>query len=1503
MMLTSLKYNNEMNILELLKKAKESKIDVYVEGEKLFVKTAKDQVIDKSILADIKLQKGEILSFLMNAKMLNQDSKVLIPKIDRSAEMKYPLSFSQERLWFIDKLQGSTNYHISNILKLEGKLDVEILEESLRTIIQRHEVFRTVFSEENGEVSQVVKSEDEWKLNFEEDNQSSNFYDLLSLKFDLEKDYMFRATLTANSESSFILTIIIHHIAFDAWSMNILIKELVELYSSKYEKRKPQLDDVSIQFIDFACWQKDYLKDEVLAFKLNYWKNKLEGWKPVDLPIDFSRPAIMSSVGKTKGYNLGDHLQSQLRELSQEEETTSFISLFALFNILISKYANQDDLCVGIPIANRTEQQTASSIGFFVNSLAIRSDFSQNLNFSEYLKELKKTMLDAYTHQDVPFEKVIESIETNRDLSRSPIFQVMFSFQAEEKAEEISIPDLKITQEDFENKTSKYDLIFNVSESNDGLSLVLQYNTELYKETTIDRMVEHYTILLEQILADRKCLIDDLEMINESEKVFLNENGVQEVNYENDKSVLDLFEEQALKSPDNIAVSFNDKQLTYKEVNEKANKLAHYVIETYNIEEGDVIGILTNRSDWYLISILAVLKAGGIYLPIDAEYPVDRKRFILEDSKVKAIIIESEILYQFMELGISVFSVDIMFDTIKTSSSNIARPNFSLDNVAYLIYTSGSTGTPKGVMVTFRNLLNLCNWHCDVYEVNQESRATLFAGIAFDASVWEIFPYLTTGACIFPLNDNNIRFDTQELHKFILEKEISHIYLPTQVCLEFVNAEYELPSTKILTGGESLFLPKKTNLNIYNNYGPTENTVVTTFHQVTKESIGAIPIGKPIANNHVYVLNKNMQQVPRGIYGELFITGKNVAQGYLNQPKLTSEKFIENPFQKGKLYATGDLVRWNESGLLEFKERLDSQVKIRGFRIELGEIEMVLNKNEKIKNSIVLVNEKDLKNKKLIAFILPDGDLDMKELRNYLLNKLSNYMIPTQIIIIDDVPITNNGKVDKEELLQLASEHKPTDHLYVAPKNQSEKKIQEIWEGILGISEIGVNDDFFELGGHSLLATKVMSKVKLAFDINISVRDIFNYSTISELSYMLENYETIEEKLFQSIDLEKETQFDIDFSQMSTLEPYKVVPEKIFLTGATGFIGTYLLNELLVTTDATVYCLTRGEGDTKSTLIKSLEYYHLYDSKFEDRIVPVLGDLSQPHLGISEPLYSELASEIDYIFHSATYMDHFSSYDKMKVTNVDGNVEIVNFSLLSKKKKIIYMSTPTRYLDKSVITEEESRDFEEYTYASGYDGSKWVGEKIMSIAMEAGVDMQIHRLGLVTGDLKSGRMPKAQWFPKVLKSCYELGMYTPEFLIPLIPIDFVSKAVIGLAFKENIVDGYFHIQNGHLISLKNMFEENNTTGRNIERVTMQEILIALLENSDKKYLPIMPFVDFKNYEILNAMEGLHPVREDNTPTAHSNKKTLNILKEELDLDFPDVREYFSKYLKNAINEY
>ncbi|WP_262487635.1 non-ribosomal peptide synthetase [Flavobacterium tructae] len=1033
----------------------------------------------------------------LGTHLSSQSEGVLLPVITGGERPeRIPLSFSQERLWFLDQLQGSTEYHIPIVLSLEGALEISLLEQTLHGIVSRHEVLRSMLLSEEGIGYQQIISAEGWSLDTEiisdELVLKNQIADYINQPFDLSKDYKLRACLYTLGNQKYVLACVFHHIASDGWSEGILVNEFTQLYSALQSNSTANLPTLHLQYADYAIWQRNYLEGAVLEDQLSYWESKLSGVSTLSLPTDYPRSSAPSNAGAAVSLALDQKLKTSLNAICKEEGVTLFMLLLSAFKILLSRYSGQEDICVGTPIANRTQAELEGMIGFFVNTLALRSDLSGDPSFKDVLSRVKQTTLEGYDHQLTPFEKVVDRVVTSRDRSMSPLFQVMFVLQNEgdnQVQKENELNDIIISGYEFDTVSSKFDLTFSASENNNGISLAVNYCTALFDKATIESMLLHYQELLQSIISSTKQPISTLSMLTQAEEhQLLNVFNNTEAAYPSDKTIVDLFTEQVKQTPNAVAVVYEDEKLTYKELDQRSNQLAHYLLSNNNISQDSLIGVVLDRSDWLIISLLAILKTGSAYVPIDPNFPEERKMYIKNDSNC-TIVVDDLLLDTFKEV-ITSYPADLP-EIITTPAG-----------LAYVIYTSGSTGKPKGVMVEHRNLVHLCFWHQSAYSVTAQSRGTLFSGVGFDASVWEIYPYLLSGASLYPISEK-YRYDLDKLFTFLTQHAITHTYMPTLVCESFVDKEISLPNIIVLTGGDVLHLSKSSDIAIYNNYGPTETTVVATNYKVLNTPITKIPIGKPINNTQVYILDNHDQLLPVGVIGELCIGGAGVTRGYLNQRDLTKEKFIANPFKEDdRIYKTGDLVRWLPDGNIEFIGRKDDQVKIRGYRIELGEIENVLSSLTGVSQCCVLAKEDTAGNKRLIGYVVLEEALDKEKLQKQLKLSLPEYMVPQLWVALEEMPLTSNGKLDKKSLPD-PDISDLSNTVYVAPRSETELQLAEIWQNLLGIEQVGIHDNFFELGGHSLLATRLVSMIRKELITEVSIREIFEYATISELGIHL----------------------------------------------------------------------------------------------------------------------------------------------------------------------------------------------------------------------------------------------------------------------------------------------------------------------------------------------------------------------------------------------------------------
>ncbi|MFB6456885.1 amino acid adenylation domain-containing protein [Chitinophaga sp. Hz27] len=1022
-----------------------------------------------------------------------------------------PLSFSQERLWFIDRLQGSLPYHLSFLLKLTGKVDVKALQYALQQIVNRHEVLRTAIIESEGKGYQEVMPENKWQLEFVDAAAFSGATGLdhfltqcRQQSFHLATDHALQATLVRESRDSYQLLIVMHHIASDGWSIPLLAHELGAFYNAALQKQSPELPVLPLQYADYAIWQRKAIQASTLGKQLAYWKEKLYGVEPLQLPTDFPRPLTQSNRGAVQYFHIPNELCLALEAWSKANGVTLFTTMLAVFKVLLHRHSTQHDICVGIPVAGRMQPELEQLIGFFVNTIAIRSDFSGNPLFTDFLQQVKLSTLEAYTNQDVPFEMVVDQLTIHRDMSRNPVFQAAFAMNnVPEAANTLQLHGLKVEEAALPREHARFDLSFELFVQEDGLQLTVEYCTDLFTAATAGRLATHYQQLLHAILEGATATVLALPMLSaaETEQLQIGFNTTV-ASYPQHTTVPAILEQQVQLYAEHIAITAGEQEISYQELDRRANRLAHY-LHAKGIGKGALVAVCMARSAELIISITAIVKAGAAYVPIDPAYPDDRIAFILSDTNAALIITDDNCNADTKNwpdlpvLHIRDFPLqgDVFPDTA-------VRAEIGPESPAYVIYTSGSTGEPKGVIISHRSLLNLCSWHAGAFGVTSVSRATTYAGVGFDASVWEIWPYLLHGAGLYPVPET-VKLDVDQLLAFFRTNGITHTFLPTAICeqLPEMTAEEATTMPLILTGGDQLKRFNK-ELRIINNYGPTEATVVATSIDLSEIPADApLSIGRPISNTRIYILNDALQLMPIGVAGEIYVGGDGLAIGYHNREALTATKFITDPYNHNeRLYATGDLGRWQANGTIEFMGRKDYQVKIRGYRVEPGEIEGVLQQHPFVTQAVVLAREDQAGHKVLVAYVQAETQ-DKGLLIDYLKSKLPAYMVPAVIVLMEEMPMTPNGKTDRKALPAPDFSHLTT-QAYVAAGNEIELALVNIWQELLGVERVGIHDNFFELGGDSIITIQVVSRMKRK-GFTLHTKDIFNSQTIASLAALL----------------------------------------------------------------------------------------------------------------------------------------------------------------------------------------------------------------------------------------------------------------------------------------------------------------------------------------------------------------------------------------------------------------
>ncbi|NMG19781.1 non-ribosomal peptide synthetase [Brasilonema bromeliae] len=1035
-----------------------------------------------------------------------------------------PLSFAQARLWFLAQLEpDSAAYNVVDAMQLQGNLNVDVLQQSLDAIATHHEVLRTNFIVEDGNPVQVIREPQSVELKLislmdcPETERTTVVQKLLQQEaqrpFNLSSDLMLRACLLEISPQEHILQLTIHHIATDGWSMSILFEQLTTLYQAFLEGKPNPLPQLPIQYADYAVWQRQWLSGEVVENQLNYWKQQLAGAIPVlELPTDKPRPPVQTRRGAKQSFVLPKNLSASLSALSRQEGVTLFMTLLAAFQTLLYRYSGQQDILVGSPTAGRNREEIEGLIGFFVNTLVLRTDLSGNPSFRELLQRVRSHAMSAYANQDLPFDKLVEELQPERSLSYHPLFQVMFVLQ-NVPTQTLKLPGLSISTIEVDNFASQFDITLSIEETEQGLRGLWEYSTDLFDADTITRMSGHFQTLLEEVTANPQQHVNELPLLSATERQQLLEWNDTQAEYQ-EQCIHELFEVQVEKTPHAVAVMFEGEQLTYQQLNTRANQLAHY-LKTLGVGADVLVGICMERSLEMVVGLLGILKAGGAYVPIDPAYPKERLTFILEDTQTPVMLTQEKLVNSLQNLGSQVICLDSDWELIANNSQENPVCEATVDDLMYVIYTSGSTGKPKGVMVPHRGISNQLHWRQATFQLTEQDKVLQTISLSFDPSVWQIFwPLLFGGQLIMARPDGHR--DPAYMVKMIIEQQITVAALvPSiiRVLLEEKGIENCTSLKHVTSGGEALavelierFVERLKLENVLINcYGPTEASIDTTFWTCQRGTDYTIaPIGRAIANVQVYILDDNLQPVPVGQSGELYIGGTGLARGYLNRPELTAQKFIRNPFSSepgARLYKTGDLARYLSNGNIEFLNRIDYQVKIRGFRIELGEIEAILGEYPGVQQTLVSVREDVPGDKRLVAYIVAKQvPPSASELRDFLQGKLPEYMVPKAFVFLDVMPLNPNGKVDRRALKAPEPADFSDANSFVAPRTPTEEVLATIWTQVLSLDQVGIYDNFFELGGHSLLATQVISRVCQTLGSEIPLQLLFETRTIAGLA-------------------------------------------------------------------------------------------------------------------------------------------------------------------------------------------------------------------------------------------------------------------------------------------------------------------------------------------------------------------------------------------------------------------
>lgn len=1121
-----------MNTTEFLAYLRSLEVQLWVSGDRLHY-DAPQGTMTPALQAELVARKAEIL-------LLHQTT--LVPPITHmslrptSSDHALPLSFAQQRFWFLDQLEpGNAAANIFRAFRLTGRLDVTALEQSLTEVVRRHEILRTTFPDVDGQPIQRMSpprpvslaAEDLRALSATEREArvQQRVVEEARQPFNLAQGPLFRVRLLQLADAASVLLLTLHHIVFDGWSFSILFHELTVLYRAFTTGKPGLLPDLPLQYRDFAVWQREWLQGQVLVQELAYWKQQLGGSCPMlDLPTDRPRPSVRTSRGASQSLALPGPLSAALKALCQQEGITLFMLLLAAFKTLLHRFTGQEDILVGTPAAGRNQAETERLIGFFVNTLVLRTNMDGNPPFREILRRVRTVALGAYDHQALPFEKLVEELQPRRDLSCTPLFQVMFVLQNTPSAA-LALQGLTLCPLDVVSHTSKFDLTLSMLDTKRGLTGRLEYSTDLFDATTMARMLRHFHTLLEGIAANHERRLSDLPLLTAAERqqLLVTWNNTKR-DFPQATCIHHIFETQVEHTPDAIAVMCGASQVSYRTLNQRANQLAYY-LQALRVGPEIRVGLCLERSLEMVVGLLAILKAGGVYVPLDPGYPQQRLAYMLEDSQAMVLLTQQRLADRLPRNGAHVVCLDTDCTAFATPRQENPHSDVMGENLAYIIYTSGSTGRPKGVMISHRAIRNHLCWMQADFPLTESDRVVQKAPCSFDASVWELFaPFLAGGTLVMARPGG--QQDSTYLIELIAQHHVTVMKLVPSL-LQMLLGEPALESCsslrRVFCGGEPLppQLPEqffaRLSADFHQHYGPTEAAVVVSCSTCERGSQRCpVPIGRPTANTQIYLLDAHLHPVPIGMPGELHVGGVGLARGYMNRPGLTAEKFIPHPFSNepgARLYRTGDLARYAPDGNLEFLGRVDHQVKIRGHRIELGEIEMALERHPSIHQAVVVAREDQPGDLRLVAYVVADQEAvpPIGALHRFLKTTLPDSMLPSAYMTLSALPLTPNGKIDRGALPAPGQTRPELETTFVIPRTPTEEVLVGVWGTVLGIEQVGIHDNFFELGGHSLLATQVMSRLRGALQLEVPVRALFDTPTVAGLALHLETIRQTEQ--------------------------------------------------------------------------------------------------------------------------------------------------------------------------------------------------------------------------------------------------------------------------------------------------------------------------------------------------------------------------------------------------------
>ncbi|MBI3653760.1 MAG: amino acid adenylation domain-containing protein [Acidobacteria bacterium] len=1378
------------------------------------------------------------------------------------------LSAEQHRLWLLRQLDAAVPTHVSLAVQVNGLLHLDLLAQSANEVIKRHEILRSTFVDLGKRPARIVAPSATVKLNIinaEEWSEEESRQQLCRVAdrqsrelFDLRSAPLMRLTVIVHSDKRHTLLLVMHELVADALSLQIFIEELLQIYEARLTAPLSWLPLLPDDFGTLIQRENEWLKSTACDQQSRYWQQTLAEVPPLQLPTDFARPAIKTHNGAIESCHLKASTVTALEQIATNRNTTLEALFLAAFNTLLFWHSGQQDLAVGM----EGERSRKQGLGPLTNTLVIRTNLGAAQTFLDVIDLVYQQVEAAQLRQHIPFAKLVTDLQPERDLSRTPLFQAKF-VAGKQPFQDIKLQTLELRELDLPKGDGRFDLTLSVILA-DITRLTFHYNSDLFQPETVRRMLGHLQLILDKVAEEASQPLANLLILPEAEchQLALVWNQTEQP-FAYDQCIHQLFEAQVARTPNAIAIACGEQQLTYRELSRQSDRLANR-LKRCGIRPEARIGICLSRSPETVVAILAVLKAGAVYIPLDPEFPPERLAFILRDGKAQMVLARRERSNNLPNSVAEVLFLDDETDE-QWEADNATPEQITSDNLAYIIYTSGSTGQPKGVAVTHQSVVNNLTWRQAMWPLFSTDRVLQNYSFTFDPSVWTTFWPLLNGACVI-LPRSEKYFDSRALARFLLEEGVTVYGAAPSLHAVLMDESSTLSGAAlryVFSGGESLEadlqerLHKTLNAQVYNVYGPTEATIDCTYWFSSRdEAAKRAPIGRPIANTQIYLLNKNFDLCPTGAPGEIFIAGLGLARGYVENPCLTAEKFLPNPFSLkpgARMYRTGDLGKQNSEGVLEFVGRADEQVKLRGFRIELGEIEGALLLHPAVREAAVSVTPTQSGEPSLTAYMsfeASESAPSPDELKAFLKQRLPVYMLPDLFIGLAALPRTANGKIDRRALPQPVETPADSASAVVAPRTPLEAEIAHIVGLVLGLDHVCVETDLFTLGCNSLLMARIASRLSNTYQMNMPVPQIFKDPTIAGLAKFIEQYLRTGQRgvvppwTFEQ--LEAEAALDPALTAEGLPHADYCSPNNFFLTGVTGYLGVFLLEQLLLETNADAYCLVRANdvADGHRRIQETMAHYHIWNEAFRQRIHPVVGDLAKPLFGLSALEFAELAETVDVIYHCGALVNFVYPYSALKPANVQGTQEVIRLACSEKLKAIHYTSTvdvllathtqrPFLENDEPIINPAEIPD--------GYARSKWVSERLLLKARSRGVPVCVYRPGLVMGHTRTGATQTNDYLLVGLKGYIDLGVLPePQIMIDFVSVDYVAKVMAYLSRQPASFGKYFHIWNPEPVHMSKSYEWIQSFGYGLKVVPRNVLLesISKVDASNAMY----PFI-------------------------------------------------------------